>query len=82
MNFMIHPRKRNTESAAEPEAGRPAGSGEEWLGRNRSSKRKLWERSESAESEANSRDSRGAGAAADTCTIAGAIAREAERGGR
>ena len=29
---------------AEPEAGRPAGSGEEWLGRNRSSKRKLWER--------------------------------------
>jgi hypothetical protein len=44
MNFMVHPRKRNTESAAEPEAGRPAGSGEEWLGRNRSSKRKLWER--------------------------------------
>src|SRR4029077_6638206 len=44
MNFMVHPRKRNTESAAEPEAGRPAGSGEEWLGRNRSSKRRLWER--------------------------------------
>jgi hypothetical protein len=44
MNFMIHPRKRSTESAAEPEAGRPAVSGEEWLGRNRSSKRKLWER--------------------------------------
>jgi hypothetical protein len=44
MNFMIHPRKRSTESVAEPETGRPAGSGEEWLGRNRSSKRKLWER--------------------------------------
>jgi len=44
MNFMIHTRKRNTEPVAEPEAGRPAGSGEEWLGRNRSSKRKLWER--------------------------------------
>jgi hypothetical protein len=29
---------------AEPETGRPAGSGEEWLGRNRSAKRRLWER--------------------------------------
>src|SRR6267142_515787 len=29
---------------AEPETGRPAGTGEEWLGRNRSSKRRLWER--------------------------------------
>ncbi len=29
---------------AEPETGRPAGSGEEWLGQNRSSKRRLWER--------------------------------------
>jgi type II secretory pathway component PulM len=28
----------------EPETGRPAGTGEEWLGRNRSSKRRLWER--------------------------------------
>ena len=44
MNFMIHSRKRSTEAVTEPEAGRPAGSGEEWLGRNRSSKRKLWER--------------------------------------
>jgi hypothetical protein len=26
------------------EAGRPAGTGEEWLGRNRSAKRRLWER--------------------------------------
>lgn len=30
--------------ATEPEAGRPAGTGEEWLGRNRSAKRRLWER--------------------------------------
>src|ERR1700740_3213911 len=29
---------------AEPEAGRPAGTGEQWLGHNRSAKRKLWER--------------------------------------
>ena len=28
---------------AEPEAGRPAGTGEQWLGRNRSAKRRLWE---------------------------------------
>ena len=44
MNFMIHPRKQNTAPVAEPETGRPAGTGEEWLGRNRSSKRRLWER--------------------------------------
>ena len=44
MNFMIRPRKQNTAPIAEPEAGRPAGSGEEWLGRNRSGKRRLWER--------------------------------------
>ena len=31
-------------TSAEPEAGRPAGTGEEWLGRNRSAKRRLWER--------------------------------------
>ena len=30
--------------SAEPEAGRPTGTGEEWLGRNRSAKRRLWER--------------------------------------
>src|SRR5712671_5342791 len=46
MNFMIQPRKQNLApvAVAEPEAGRPAGTGEEWLGRNRSSKRRLWER--------------------------------------
>jgi hypothetical protein len=44
MNFMIRPRKQNTDPVAEPETGRPAGTGEEWLGRNRSSKRRLWER--------------------------------------
>ena len=43
MNFMIQPRKQNIAPVAEPEAGRPAGTGEEWLGRNRSSKRRLWE---------------------------------------
>ncbi len=41
---MIHPRKQNPVPVAEPETGRPAGTGEEWLGRNRSSKRRLWER--------------------------------------
>jgi hypothetical protein len=30
--------------SAEPGAGRPAGTGEEWLGRNRTAKRRLWER--------------------------------------
>jgi len=30
--------------AAEPDAGRPAESGEAWLGRNQSDKRRLWER--------------------------------------
>lgn len=32
------------EQATEPETGRPAESGEGWLGRNRSDKRRLWER--------------------------------------
>ena len=41
---MIRTRTPTTPLAAEPETGRPAGSGEEWLGRNRSSKRRLWER--------------------------------------
>ena len=44
MNFMIRTRKQNIAPVAEPETGRPAGTGEEWLGRNRSSKRRLWER--------------------------------------
>jgi hypothetical protein len=33
-----------TEQATEPLTGRPAGSGEAWLGRNQSNKRRLWER--------------------------------------
>lgn len=33
-----------TEQVAEPQAGRPAESAERWLGRNRSDKRRLWER--------------------------------------
>ena len=36
--------KPKTTPVTEPDAGRPSGSGEEWLGRNRSSKRRLWER--------------------------------------
>jgi hypothetical protein len=41
---MIQTKKQNTDLAAEPETGRPAGTGEEWLGRNRSNRRRLWER--------------------------------------
>jgi hypothetical protein len=43
---MIRPRELASpeKQMAEPETGRPAGTGEEWLGRNRSSKRQLWER--------------------------------------
>jgi hypothetical protein len=41
---MIQTKKQNTEPVAEPETGRPAETGEEWLGRNRSTKRRLWER--------------------------------------
>jgi len=41
---MIQAKKQNENQVAEPESGRPAGTGEEWLGRNRSSRRRLWER--------------------------------------
>ncbi len=41
---MIQAKKQNVEPVVEPETGRPASTGEEWLGRNRSSKRRLWER--------------------------------------
>jgi hypothetical protein len=41
---MIRTKTSNTAPVAEPEGGRPAGTGEEWLGRNRSAKRRLWER--------------------------------------
>ena len=44
MYFMIKPNKQKIEPIAEPDAGRPASTGEEWLGRNRSSRRRLWER--------------------------------------
>lgn len=43
MYFMIRRSEKNTQ-APEPETGRPAESGEGWLGRNRSEKRRLWER--------------------------------------
>jgi len=42
--FLVRTRAPTTPPRAEPETGRPAGTGEEWLGRNRSSKRRLWER--------------------------------------
>lgn len=41
---MIRTKPQSTASMAEPDAGRPAATGEEWLGRNRSAKRRLWER--------------------------------------
>jgi hypothetical protein len=41
---MIRTRTPTAPPVAEPEAGRPAGSGEEWLGRNQTTKRRLWER--------------------------------------
>ena len=41
---MIRAKTQNVMPIAEPEAGRPAGTGEQWLGRNRSTKQRLWER--------------------------------------
>ncbi len=41
---MIQAKKPKMTLGTEPETGRPAGTGEEWLGRNRSTKRRLWER--------------------------------------
>ena len=40
---MIRP-TQNTDRPPEPQNGQPAGSGEAWLGHNRSGKRRLWER--------------------------------------
>ena len=42
MHFL--PRTPQREKLAEPGAGRPAASAEEWVGRNRNGKRRLWER--------------------------------------
>jgi hypothetical protein len=42
--FRIKKPNTTPTTSAEPEAGRPAGTGEEWLGRKRSAKRRLWER--------------------------------------
>lgn len=44
MLFRIKKPNMTATTSVEPEAGRPAGTGEEWLGRNRSAKRRLWER--------------------------------------
>jgi hypothetical protein len=40
----FYPRTNHREKPAEPVGGRPAGSAEEWLGRNRGEKQLLWER--------------------------------------
>jgi hypothetical protein len=40
----FHPRTPHREKPAEPGDGLPAASAEEWLGRNRDGKRRLWER--------------------------------------
>ena len=40
----FYPRTNHREKPAEPAAGRPASSAEEWLGRNRNEKQRLWER--------------------------------------
>jgi len=40
----FYPRITNREKSAEPAAGRPASSAEEWLGRNRGEKQRLWEK--------------------------------------
>jgi len=44
MFFRTKTPPRNATPVTEPETGRPAATGEEWLGRNRSAKRRLWER--------------------------------------
>lgn len=41
---MIRQTTRHEETLPEPAASRPESTGEEWLGRNRSAKRRLWER--------------------------------------
>jgi hypothetical protein len=41
--FMIRPGEK-AEATPEPQTGRPAQTGEAWLGRDRSDKRRLWER--------------------------------------
>lgn len=43
MTTMIRQTEK-VETSDEPQEGRPAQSGEAWLGRNRSDKRRLWER--------------------------------------
>ena len=40
----FHPKTPIREKPVEPGSGRPVGSAEEWLGRNRDGKRRLWER--------------------------------------
>ena len=44
MHFYARSTRPKNTPAGEQESARPASTGEEWLGRNRSEKRKLWER--------------------------------------
>ena len=41
---MIRQERKTEVTAVEPAAGRPEGTGEQWLGRERSAGRRLWER--------------------------------------
>ena len=41
---MIRTKVQNELPPTEPQTGRPAGTAEQWLGHNRSAKRRLWER--------------------------------------
>jgi len=41
---MIQAKTQNEVPPAEPQTGRPAATAEQWLGHNRSAKRRLWER--------------------------------------
>jgi hypothetical protein len=41
---MIRRKEQSGQAGVEPAAGRPEGTGEKWLGKNRSAGRRLWER--------------------------------------
>jgi hypothetical protein len=44
MYFRTKTPNKTPPTTTEPASGRPAATGEEWVGRNRSTKRQLWER--------------------------------------
>ena len=73
---MIRQTQKN-EQPLEPQTGRPAESGEGWLGRNRSGKRQLVGAVESAAPERAAAAGGGSGLAAEPCAIAGSDANPA-----